>query len=103
MKPLKVESRYFISSIALLAVCLPTSAAWAQDQAKAPSEPDDQAGAGEIVVTAQKRQESVNKVGMSISAFSGDALVKGTDFAVVAGGRLQQVTGFLDQVPAGAA
>ena len=76
MKPLKVESRYFISSIALLAVCLPTSAAWAQDQAKAPSEPDDQAGAGEIVVTAQKRQESVNKVGMSISAFSGDALVK---------------------------
>lgn len=33
----------------------------------------------------------------------GDALVKGTDFAVVDGGRLQQVTGFLDQVPAGAA
>ncbi|TXL81961.1 nuclear transport factor 2 family protein [Vineibacter terrae] len=33
----------------------------------------------------------------------GDALVKGTDFAVVDSGRLQQVTGFLDQVPAGAA
>ncbi len=32
----------------------------------------------------------------------GEALVKGTDFAVVADGRLQSVTGFLDQVPAGA-
>jgi hypothetical protein len=33
----------------------------------------------------------------------GPALVKGTDFGVVAGDRLQAVTGFLDQVPAGAA
>ncbi len=33
----------------------------------------------------------------------GPALVKGTDFAVVAGDRLREVTGFLDQVPAGAA
>jgi hypothetical protein len=33
----------------------------------------------------------------------GPALVKGTDFAVVAGERLREVTGFLDQVPAGAA
>jgi hypothetical protein len=33
----------------------------------------------------------------------GEALVKGTDFAVVADDRLQAVTGFLDQVPAGAA
>lgn len=33
----------------------------------------------------------------------GPALVKGTDFAVVADGRLQAVTGFLDQVPGGAA
>ncbi len=32
----------------------------------------------------------------------GPALVKGTDFAVVAGNRLQAVTGFLDQVPAAA-
>jgi hypothetical protein len=32
----------------------------------------------------------------------GPALVKGTDFAVVAGDRLQAVTGFLDQVPASA-
>jgi iron complex outermembrane receptor protein len=75
MKPSKVKSRYFISSIALLAATLYTPMAWAQDAAEAPLAPD-QAAAGEIVVTAQKRQESVNKVGMSISAFSGDALVK---------------------------
>ena len=33
----------------------------------------------------------------------GEGIIKGTDFAVVADGRLQTVTGFLDQVPAGAA
>lgn len=32
------------------------------------------AGAGEIVVTAQKREESVNRVGMSISALTGETL-----------------------------
>jgi hypothetical protein len=30
----------------------------------------------------------------------GEAVIKGTDFAVVKDGRLQAVTGFLDQVPA---
>lgn len=30
----------------------------------------------------------------------GEAVVKGTDFAVIRDGRLQAVTGFLDQVPA---
>ena len=39
----------------------------------------------------------------ALAPAGGDALVKGTDFAVVDSGRLQQVTGFLDQVPAGAA
>jgi hypothetical protein len=34
---------------------------------------------------------------------NGPAVVKGTDFAVVADNRLQAVTGFLDQVPAAAA
>ena len=36
----------------------------------------DQSAPGEIVVTAQKRQESINKVGMSITAATGDDLVK---------------------------
>ncbi len=31
-----------------------------------------------------------------------DSPIKGTDFAVLNGGRIQRVTGFLDQVPAGA-
>ncbi|HJQ55814.1 MAG TPA: nuclear transport factor 2 family protein [Vineibacter sp.] len=39
----------------------------------------------------------------ALAPAGGDALVKGTDFAVIAGDRLQAVTGFLDQVPAGAA
>jgi iron complex outermembrane receptor protein len=38
--------------------------------------PDQDAAPGEIVVTAQKRSESINKVGMSISAVSGDRLDK---------------------------
>ncbi|WP_374525210.1 TonB-dependent receptor plug domain-containing protein [Sphingopyxis sp.] len=33
-------------------------------------------GVGEIIVTAQKRSESVNKVGMSINAVSSDALLQ---------------------------
>ncbi|HEX7784463.1 MAG TPA: TonB-dependent receptor [Sphingobium sp.] len=35
---------------------------------------DSQSGVADIVVTAQKRSESVNKVGISINAVSGDAL-----------------------------
>jgi iron complex outermembrane receptor protein len=40
---------------------------------------DDQGGGatvGEVVVTAQKRTENINGVGMSINAISGDALVQ---------------------------
>lgn len=39
------------------------------------AEPAMATGPDEIVVTAQKRSESANKVGMSIAAFSGDALI----------------------------
>ena len=45
------------------------------DDAAAQSAPEQNAP-GEIVVTAQKRQESINKVGMSITAATGDQLVK---------------------------
>jgi hypothetical protein len=31
-----------------------------------------------------------------------DSPIKGTDFAVLNGGRIRSITGFLDQVPAGA-
>src|SRR5258708_1667137 len=36
----------------------------------------DTLGAGEIVVTAQKRNESINKVGLTIQALSGDQLAQ---------------------------
>jgi iron complex outermembrane recepter protein len=36
--------------------------------------PSEQGGLAEIVVTAQKRSESINKVGLAISALSGDTL-----------------------------
>jgi outer membrane receptor protein involved in Fe transport len=49
------------------------------DEVAATAEPQDGAGdqkpaAGEIVVTAQKREESVNRVGMSITALTGETL-----------------------------
>ena len=31
-----------------------------------------------------------------------DSPIKGTDFAVLSGGKIRSITGFLDQVPAGA-
>ena len=44
-------------------------------QAQSTEETDPNTGVGEIVVTAQKRSESINRVGMSISAVTGDQLV----------------------------
>lgn len=44
-------------------------------QVQSAEELDQNTGLGEIVVTAQKRSESVNRVGMSISAIPGDQLV----------------------------
>jgi outer membrane receptor protein involved in Fe transport len=40
------------------------------------AEPAEELGVGDIVVTARKRQETSNNVGMSISAFSGDTLAQ---------------------------
>jgi iron complex outermembrane recepter protein len=45
------------------------SAAWAQEAAE-----EDQGGLEEIVVTAQKREEGLSRVPISISAVSGDAI-----------------------------
>lgn len=61
------------SAIALMVV-LGSSQASAQTQA-AQGEPEDvQAAGGDIVVTAQRRSESINSVPMSVQAFSGDQL-----------------------------
>ena len=62
----------------LLSSALP-SVAFAQAAAPADVLEDGsnaEQGVGEIVVTAQKRSESINKVGMSISAFDGNELTK---------------------------
>ena len=46
-----------------------------QPQASTPPEAD-QGGIPDIIVTAQKRSESINKVGLAITAMSGDQLTK---------------------------
>ena len=62
------------------ALCLPATLAMAQDtssQAPAPaSAPDDTKQLGTIIVTAQKREQQIQEVPISISAYSGDFLEK---------------------------
>ena len=50
------------------------TAAQTSDTAPSATPADEQPGIGDIVVTAQKRSESINKVGISITAASGDEL-----------------------------
>lgn len=45
-------------------------------QALAPAEDASSASSGEIVVTAQRREESIQRVGISITAFSADTLAQ---------------------------
>lgn len=58
---------------ALLAGAIFAPSAFAQDQAGGPGEATDNA-VGEIVVTAERREETANSIGMGIQAFSGDQL-----------------------------
>src|SRR3546814_19245397 len=48
----------------------------AAQSAAAEAPQSESLGAGEIIVTASKRAESINKVGLTIAAVSGDQLVK---------------------------
>ncbi len=61
-------------AIAALALGLVHAPAYAQEAPAGQAEASDE-GIGEIIVTAQKREQSLNDVGMSISAISGDSLV----------------------------
>ncbi|MGD9664700.1 MAG: TonB-dependent receptor, partial [Novosphingobium sp.] len=70
----------------MAALATSTQAVIAQEEAS------ESYGVGEIVVTAQKRQESANKVGMSITALAGDQLVKQN--IVSAGELVKVVPGF---------
>lgn len=57
-----------------LALVLNSVPALAQSETNAAA--DETAGVGEIIVTAQKREQRVNDVGMSIAAISGDDLAQ---------------------------
>ena len=76
-------SRALLASAAPIA-CLQALPAYAQqapqeavpagDARAAQAEDDSSTGVGDIIVTARKRSESINRVGMSITAATGDAL-----------------------------
>jgi iron complex outermembrane receptor protein len=58
-----------------VAAMLTMSAAHAADQAAiAPQADDNHVGSTDIIVTAQKREQSINKVGLTITALSADSL-----------------------------
>ena len=75
------------------ALCCPF-AALAQDPAPPPTEASAQApavvGLEEVVITAQKRQQSLQDVPLSVSAFSGDMLKEG---------RMADIRGIVDFTP----
>lgn len=60
-------SDFLLASVAGAGLFMPSAAAWAQT---------DGGGANEIVVTANKRAENINKVGLSITAVSADTLAQ---------------------------
>lgn len=59
----------------LLAVAL-AAPAFAQEAAPAPTPEPDRSGVEEIIVTAQKREENINDIGMSIQAATGEQLAE---------------------------
>ena len=76
------------SRVAVVAVCSCPYIAQAQEQqAQAPSEIP---GLDEVIVTAQKRQQSLQDVPLSVSAFTGDMLKEG---------RMADIRGIVDFTP----
>ncbi|MBC2651297.1 TonB-dependent receptor [Novosphingobium flavum] len=68
-----IRPNVLLASVSALALAIPGSA-WAEDVGSAPAARSDQIE--EIVVTAQRRTESLQKVPMTIQAYSGAALAK---------------------------
>ncbi|CAN5145506.1 TonB-dependent receptor [soil metagenome] len=73
MKNDKMSLIRLLSTAAILSVG--SAPAWAQDQAGASTSSASDTTGGEIIVTAQKRSQSINNVGMSITAATGDELL----------------------------
>lgn len=70
---MKIQSftrAFLMSGIALGSLSIVSAPAWAQDEAAA----DEGEGGGEIVVTARRREESLQDVPISVTAISGDTL-----------------------------
>lgn len=62
------------TSVAAIALCLLTAPATAQDTASTASENASDYGVSDIVVTAQRREEKLSKVPVSVVAFGAEAL-----------------------------
>lgn len=78
-----VKQASWMNSCAVAALLLAASSAPARAEETAPAAPptaapaaEEPAGVGDIVVTARKKQESSNSIGMSINALTGDTLAK---------------------------
>jgi len=70
---MRIRSELYLATAALAAVwCLPAGA----QEATSPAGASRDAAGGDIVVTAQRRSESLSKVPVSISAFSGETLAR---------------------------
>jgi iron complex outermembrane recepter protein len=65
------QKHFLIGGISALALALAVSPAWAQ---AAPAEEADQSGFNDIIVTAQKREENLQSVPISISAIGQEQL-----------------------------
>lgn len=61
---------FFLACSALTATALSTAPAWAQDEASS-----EFSGLGEIIVTAQKREQSLQDVPVAVTALAGDTLL----------------------------
>ena len=75
---MKKANIYIAASLVALSAALAGPARAQDSDAAAPAASaadDEQPGAGEIIVTAERRSQSVNKLGLSITAISGDDLL----------------------------
>jgi outer membrane receptor protein involved in Fe transport len=83
MRLFRLKKCLFASAAATAVIGAPTGAAWAQADSEMPAQsradkidPVQAPALAEVIVTANKRKERINDVGMTISAISSDALAE---------------------------